>query len=227
MNIGKIVAIAGPVVDVEFEEGQLPHIREALTVRSQRPAPRDGSGAAGRGQHGALHHAGGQRNIWPGAWRWRRTVRASACRWAVRCWAVCSMCWATPSTAARPCPQTRNAGLSTARPRPLPSRSPSVEILETGIKVIDLAGALCQGRQDRSVRRRWRGQNGADSGTDPQHRHGARRLLRLHRRGRAQPRGQRPVAGDAAQRRGGQDRAGVRPDERGRPACECGWLCPA
>ena len=33
MNIGKIVAIAGPVVDVEFEEGQLPHIREALTVR--------------------------------------------------------------------------------------------------------------------------------------------------------------------------------------------------
>ena len=33
MNIGKIVAIAGPVVDVEFEEGKLPHIREALTVR--------------------------------------------------------------------------------------------------------------------------------------------------------------------------------------------------
>ena len=28
MNIGKIVAIAGPVVDVEFEEGKLPHIRE-------------------------------------------------------------------------------------------------------------------------------------------------------------------------------------------------------
>ena len=34
MNIGKIVAIAGPVVDVEFETGKLPHIREALTVEA-------------------------------------------------------------------------------------------------------------------------------------------------------------------------------------------------
>ena len=32
MNIGKIVEISGPVVDVEFEAGHLPRIREALTV---------------------------------------------------------------------------------------------------------------------------------------------------------------------------------------------------
>ena len=32
MNVGKIVAVAGPVVDVEFEPGTLPRIREALTV---------------------------------------------------------------------------------------------------------------------------------------------------------------------------------------------------
>ncbi len=32
MNAGKIVAVAGPVVDVEFEPGTLPRIREALTV---------------------------------------------------------------------------------------------------------------------------------------------------------------------------------------------------
>ena len=32
MNAGKIVAVAGPVVDVEFEPGALPRIREALTV---------------------------------------------------------------------------------------------------------------------------------------------------------------------------------------------------
>ena len=32
---------------------------------------------------------------------------------------------------------------------------------------------------------------------------------------------------DAAQRRGGQDRAGVRPDERGARACACAWRCPA
>lgn len=32
MNIGKIVQISGPVVDVEFETGHLPKIKEALTV---------------------------------------------------------------------------------------------------------------------------------------------------------------------------------------------------
>ena len=29
---GKIVQVSGPVVDVQFEKGPLPHIREALTV---------------------------------------------------------------------------------------------------------------------------------------------------------------------------------------------------
>ncbi|MGI6238333.1 MAG: F0F1 ATP synthase subunit beta [Christensenellales bacterium] len=33
MNIGKIVQISGPVVDVEFAPGRLPKIREALTVK--------------------------------------------------------------------------------------------------------------------------------------------------------------------------------------------------
>ena len=32
MNIGKIIQVSGPVVDVEFEEGQLPRLREALKV---------------------------------------------------------------------------------------------------------------------------------------------------------------------------------------------------
>lgn len=32
MNTGKIVQVSGPVVDVEFKEGQLPKIRDALTV---------------------------------------------------------------------------------------------------------------------------------------------------------------------------------------------------
>ena len=51
MNIGKIVAIAGPVVDVEFETGKLPHIREALTVaaggetRAMEVAPTIGANA--------------------------------------------------------------------------------------------------------------------------------------------------------------------------------------
>ena len=32
MNTGKIVAVSGPVIDVAFAHGQLPKIKEALTV---------------------------------------------------------------------------------------------------------------------------------------------------------------------------------------------------
>ena len=32
LSIGYIVAVSGPVIDVEFREGQLPKIREALEV---------------------------------------------------------------------------------------------------------------------------------------------------------------------------------------------------
>lgn len=32
MHKGKIIQVSGPIIDVQFEEGQLPHIREALTV---------------------------------------------------------------------------------------------------------------------------------------------------------------------------------------------------
>ena len=32
MEKGKIIQISGPVVDVMFEKGPLPHIKEALTV---------------------------------------------------------------------------------------------------------------------------------------------------------------------------------------------------
>ena len=32
MNKGKIVQVMGPVVDVAFEDGNLPHIQDALTV---------------------------------------------------------------------------------------------------------------------------------------------------------------------------------------------------
>ena len=32
MNIGRIVQVIGPVVDVLFEDGKLPHILDALTI---------------------------------------------------------------------------------------------------------------------------------------------------------------------------------------------------
>ena len=69
----------------------------------------------------------------------------------------------------------------------------ATEILETGIKVVDLILPLCQGRQNRSVRRCRCRQNRSDPGIDLQHRDGPQRLFCLYRRRRAHPRGQRPV----------------------------------
>ena len=38
LNTGKIVQISGPVIDVAFEAGSLPKIREALTVENEGKA---------------------------------------------------------------------------------------------------------------------------------------------------------------------------------------------
>ena len=54
--------------------------------------------------------------------------------------------------------------------------------------------AVLEGRQDRPVRRRRRGQDGRHHGTDQQRGQEPRRLLGVCRRRRAYPRGQRPVA---------------------------------
>jgi hypothetical protein len=75
-------------------------------------------------------------------------------------------------------------------------------------------GPLRQGRQDRPVRRRRRGQDRADSGAHQQHRQVPRRLLRVRRRGRAHPRGHRALRRNGRSRRHRQDRPRVRPDER-------------
>ena len=37
MNKGHIIQVMGPVVDVKFENGQLPEIYNALRVANQRP----------------------------------------------------------------------------------------------------------------------------------------------------------------------------------------------
>ena len=80
--------------------------------------------------------------------------------------------------------------------------------------------AVPEGRQDRAVRRRGRGQDGADSGTDPQRRHEARRRFGVRRSGRAHARRKRPVARNAGigRHRAGQFgkialRADLRPDD--------------
>ena len=61
------------------------------------------------------------------------------------------------------------------------------EMLETGIKVLDLLTPVRDRRQDRPVRRRRRGQDGADPGDDLPDRPQLRRHLGVRRRGGADP----------------------------------------
>src|ERR1041385_1599407 len=77
-NVGKVIQIAGPAVDVEFSEGSLPPIYQALRVTSEGfkvPDPIDvvlevRKERAGPGR--AYLSAGGQRNVGPGDERDRR-----------------------------------------------------------------------------------------------------------------------------------------------------------
>ena len=80
-----------------------------------------------------------------------------------------------------------SGGRSTASRRRSPSSSRKTEMLETGIKVLDLLDPVRAGRQDRPVRRRRRGQDGAHPGDDHPRRPQLRWHLGVRRRRRAHP----------------------------------------
>ena len=92
--------------------------------------------------------------------------------------------------------------------------TPTTEMFETGIKVVDLLAPYAKGGKVGLFGGAGRRQDGADPGAHPQPRQGARRAVGVLRRGRALARGQRPVAGDEGVGRPRQDDARVRPDER-------------
>ena len=199
-NIGKVIKISGPAVDVQFEEATMPPIYQALRVTSDGfnvPTPISvilevqqhlGEGRVrtvameAHRRHGARHEghrpgradprAGGQGDAGP---RDQRDRRAGG----------------------RTGPDRREAAHAHSPPRAAVRRA------------VDARGdvrdrhqghrsdpAVFEGRQDRPVRRRRRGQDRHHHGTHQQRGQETRRLLGLCRRGRAHPRGQRPVAGD-------------------------------
>ena len=88
------------------------------------------------------------------------------------------------------------------------------EIFETGIKAVDLLEPYIRGGKTGPLRRRRRGQDGAHPGAHQQPRPGAQRHLGLHGRGRAHPRGYRPLSRDDGIRRYRQNVPRVRSDER-------------
>ena len=201
-SIGKVVQVAGPAVDCEFPEGQIPLIHTAIRITSEgfnvpdahrhhlrsaaahRRRPRAHHRAAAHRRHGPRHEG---RSAW--ATRWK-------CRSVRRRWAACSTSSASRWTRwARSTPRSASPFIA-RRPR-FEEQSTGLEMFETGIKVDRPSGTLSARRQDRPVRRRRRRQDRHHHGADQQHRHEARRRLGVRRRGRAHPRRQRSLARNA------------------------------
>ncbi len=142
--VGRVIAITGPVVDIEFPAGQLPAIFNAVAHRHGRRAGRLRGPAAPGQQLGA--RGGHDHHRRPGARHGGASTSAppSACPSARRPWVASSTCWASPSTArARWTPSC--ATPSTARRPSFEEQATATEVFETGIKVIDLICPFAKG----------------------------------------------------------------------------------
>ena len=170
---GRVVGIAGPVIDVEFPRGSLPELNTRRRVRHHRRRQAPSSVLAevaqqlGEGRVRAvcmkptdgLHprHGGAQpRPRHPGA------------RSATGCSATCGTCGATSLDGDAEADFADMERWDIHRDAPLLRRPRAVggTMFETGIKVIDLLTPYVAGRQDRPVRRRRRGQDRADHRDD-------------------------------------------------------------
>jgi F-type H+-transporting ATPase subunit beta len=145
MQTGTIVQVMGPVVDVQFEKEPLPVIGDALWVNNHGQRMRDGSRAACRTRGRPL----------PVCWRRSeglqkgmelrdRWTPASRCRSETKHWAGSSTSSARRSTAVRSS-TVRSTGRSTDDPPKFTDQKPVQEVLETGIKVIDLLAPYAKG----------------------------------------------------------------------------------
>ena len=142
--VGRVIAITGPVVDVEFPAGQLPGIFNA--VRVERPgdpvtlrgpaAPRQQLGADGRDEHDGRPRARDRGRRPRGAdHRYRSDPRRSV---------ACSTSSVTRST--RRARSRRRLRYPIHRDPPsFEEQATATEVFETGIKVIDLICPFAKG----------------------------------------------------------------------------------
>ena len=185
-------------------------------------------------------HHGGERGRAPSRWRWRSTsattlcaaspcpaptalcaarkpwIRAapSRCPWAIECLGRIFNLLGDPVDNL-PAPEAQERWPIHRQPPAYDEQESTTEILGNRHQGRGPHRPLRQGRQDRPVRRRGRGQRPVlimELINNVAKEHGG--LFGIHRRGRAHPRGQRPVQRDEGERRAFQNGAGVRPDER-------------
>ena len=149
-NIGKVIQVSGPAVDVQFEEATMPPIYQALRVVSDGftvPTPINvilevqQHLGEGRVRTVAMEATDGMVR---GMKRHRPRRPNHACPWARRRWAACSTSSASRSTSSAPSAKRR--ACPSIAPRPLfDEQSTSEEMFETGIKVIDLIQPFLKG----------------------------------------------------------------------------------
>ena len=183
MMKGIITEVQGPVVDVLFPEGQLPFIKDALTVQNGEQ----------KCVMEVAQHMGGNivRCIMlsPSEGLCREmevTAEGGGIQVPVGDRTLGRLFNVTGEIidGGEPLPEGEKWCIHRDPPG-FADQSPVVEILETGIKVIDLLAPYAKGGK-----------------------------IGLYRRGRALPRGQRPVDRDGRKRGAEKDRAGLWPDER-------------
>ncbi len=143
LNTGKIIRISGPVIDVEFEGGVLPKIRDALTVEN---------GGKQQVMEVASHIGGNVVRcimLGPGEGL-ARGARVTAAGGAIQvpvgeCTLGRMFNVLGQPIDGKPAPQSEEKW-SIYRPAPsYEEQSPVVELLETGIKVIDLMEPYAKG----------------------------------------------------------------------------------
>ena len=231
-HVGRVVQVIGPVVDVEFEDGYLPPIYNALRIES------GGAGTLKLDIVAEVEQHLGESRV--------RAVAMKATDGLQRGMPATDLgepiCMPVgPKTLGRVLNvlgepvdfPDKPVGAAESWPihRPAPSledQSTELQMFETGIKVVDLLEPYLRGGSIglfggvASARRHH-------PGGSSQHRPEARRRVRVRRGGRAHPRGQRPLDRDAGERRhqgrgsGTLTRGpGLRPDDRAArrpPAC--------
>ena len=196
-NTGKIVQVIGPTVDVAFDPEHLPCILNAIKIEDRRRGINVTVEAALHigdnmvrcvvdeldRRSGARHGGGRHRRADLGAGRrGRPRTHLQPARRADRRQGPGQDREDLPASIAR-------------RPRSR-TRRPSIQIFETGIKVVDLLAPYQKGGKVGLFGGAGVGKTVHPPGADPQHRHRARRLLGVRRRGRAHARGQRPLPRD-------------------------------
>ena len=122
---------------------------------------------------------------WCGGAEVREPGSPSRSPWETRPWGTSSTSGASPSTPRR-LGQFGSAGRSTASPPTSTTCSRTSRCSRPGSRS-STCSPLPQGRQDRAVRRRRRGQDGAHPGDDQPGGHAARRRLGVRRGGGADP----------------------------------------